>query len=113
MIAPCNCEVIKIFRNPKAEQSENLTIIFKDENGNFFKLKQIVNKIGYDAWLIGIIYKKRCITFVKEGDKLLQGEKYGLIRFGSKMVYILPKKYKLLKRENDELNIGEKLAIIK
>ena len=38
--------------------------------------------------------------FCKKGDKLKQGERYGLIRFGSNMEYFLPKSYKILVKEN-------------
>jgi len=128
MIAPCDCIVIDIIKNPdknykhnipiinniinknKIFISERLIVIFKDTNNHYFVLEQIVNKFAREAWLPSLLYSNRCVVFVKKGCKLKQGEKYGLIRFGSNMKYIIPKYYKLLINEGDMIEIGQEIC---
>lgn len=118
MITPCDSEIIKIERIINERYADNLTITFKtiiNNNTYLYKLEQIVNHIGNWGYIPSIIYKHRCITFMKEGDKLLQGERYGLIRFGSCMKYTIPKniiqKNMNIKKGN-YLNIGDTLFLL-
>lgn len=115
MIAPCKSKVIKITRKVNAEYADNLSITFETyiKNKRYtYTLEQIVHHIGNWGYIPSVIYKHRCIAFVKEGDYVEQGEKYGLIRFGSCMKYIIPNdmiKCRKYMRENKYLNIGDKL----
>ena len=86
-------------------------VTFKDNYNNIFHLDQIVSKLGHFGWLIKLFYKNRCVVFNKVGDKLKQGERYGLIRFGSNMEYHLPKSYKVLNiKKHSHINLGEVIA---
>jgi len=107
MIAPVDCEVISQKYIINNNESENLSITFRSIDKNYeFELQQIVMNLGDIGYLPNILYKNRCISFVKPGDILKQGEKYGLIRFGSCMKYIVPKNV-----FNKNNNIGDKLSL--
>lgn len=59
---------------------------------------------------MSFIYKQRCVVFAKVGDKLKQGERYGLIRFGTNMQYNLPHNYQIIVKKNQHINIGQPIA---
>jgi phosphatidylserine decarboxylase len=113
MIAPVDCTITNI-ENIKIKDSdtERLRVTFKDINENTFSLDQIVSKLGQGAWLLKFLYKTRCVVFNKVGDKLEQGQRYGLIRFGSNMQYNLPKSYKILTTVNSKVKLGDVIASI-
>lgn len=114
MIAPVDCTIINIERgNRIVSDAERVRVTFKDEHGNIFSLDQIVSKFGYGAWLLGFIYPERCIVYGKVGQKLKQGERYGLIRFGSNMQYNLPPTFKVIINEGEHIQIGQPVALIK
>jgi len=111
MIAPVDCTVTNIERKKLIESdAERVRVSFIDKFGNAFSLDQIVSKWGYGAWLLSFIYKERCVVFSKVGDKLKQGERYGLIRFGSNMQYNLPHNYQIIVKKNQHINIGQPIA---
>jgi phosphatidylserine decarboxylase len=114
MIAPVDCTIINIERgNRIVSDAERVRVTFKDEHGNIFSLDQIVSKFGYGAWLLGFIYPERCVVYGKVGQKLKQGERYGLIRFGSNMQYTLPPTFKVIINEGEHIQIGQPVALIK
>ena len=115
MIAPVDCKVIKIEDiNIDKNDAERKRVTFEDVHGNIFSIDQIVNKIyselAFFGYLPSFIKKKRCVTFCKVGDKLKQGERYGLIRFGSMTQYNLPKNYILDIKKNKHYKLGNKIA---
>jgi len=111
MIAPVDCTVTNIDRKKLIESdAERVRVSFIDQFGNAFSLDQIVSKWGYGAWLLSFIYKERCVVLAKVGDKLKQGERYGLIRFGSNMQYNLPHNYQIIVKKNQHINIGQPVA---
>ena len=113
MIAPVDCTVTNIEREKLIESdAERVRVSFIDKFGNSFSLDQIVSKWGYGAWLLSFIYKERCVVFAKVGDRLKQGERYGLIRFGSNMQYNLPHNYQINVKKNQHINIGQPIATI-
>ena len=98
MIAPVDCTIIDIKYKPILKSdSERLRVTFEDNHGEIFFLDQIVSKFGRGAWLIKFLYSNRCVVFYDIGTKLKQGDRYGLIRFGSNMQYIIPRSYKIIK----------------
>jgi len=113
MIAPVDCIIINIERKlMKNSDAERLTVTFKSTKGHIFKISQVIGKFGFIGYILKILYKNRCIVFNKIGDKLKQGERYGLIRFGSKLDYFLPKKFKLLVKKQIKYHLGDKIALI-
>ena len=113
IIAPVDCTVTNIERKKlKESDAERVRVTFMDKYGSKFSLDQIVSKFGYGAWLLSFIYKERCVVYSKVGDKLKQGERYGLIRFGSNMQYNLPKKYNIIVNKNEHIKLGNPIAIL-
>ena len=106
MIAPTDCVVKDIVDLNTPNDVERKRIIFLDKYNNEFYLDQIVTKYGFGGYLYKFFYKNRCVVFCKKGDKLKQGDRYGLIRFGSNMEYFLPKSYQILVNKNEKKEIG-------
>ena len=110
MIAPVDCKVISIKNLLLKGDSERVRVKFKDTYNNYFYLDQIVKKpfqgIGVaGGWLPKILYNNRIVTFIKKGDVLKRGERWGLIRFGSNMLYTLPINYNITKNIKDKISI--------
>ncbi len=117
MIAPVDCEILNIINlQIDHNDAERKRVIFKDKYNNLFSIDQIVNKLYSHLWIYGFlpsfIYKERCVVHKKIGDKLKQGDRYGLIRFGSMIQYNIPKCYNL-KIKKKYYNLGEIIAEIK
>jgi phosphatidylserine decarboxylase len=111
MIAPVDCTIKNIeFKTRKHTDAERLRVTFEDSKGRIFVLDQIVSKFAFGSWLIKLIYGSRCVIFKKVGDKLKQGERYGLIRFGSSMQYNLPKDYNVSCRVGKHYELGDQIA---
>lgn len=107
MIAPTDCVVKDIVDLNTPNDVERKRIIFSDKYNNEFYLDQIVTKYGFGGYLYKLFYKNRCVVFCKKGDKLKQGQRYGLIRFGSNMEYFLPKSYQIIAKENEKKEVGD------
>lgn len=117
MITPIDSTIVNIERNPDDNEADKLTITFETFiNGVKFQyqLQQIVNKLGNWGYLPSIIYKHRCITWKNIGDNLKQGDKYGLIRFGSMMKFIIPSDMikKINVKKSQKIEIGQSLFFI-
>ena len=111
MIAPVDCTIKHIEFKPRdIGDAERLRVVFEDDMGREFILDQIVSKLGYGSWIIKLIYGRRCVVFNNVGDKLKQGQRYGLIRFGSSMQYNLPKDYTVNCQIGTHYQLGESLA---
>ena len=74
-----------------SEKNERNSIIIKTENGIEIVVVQIAGLIA-----------RRILSFVSNGDKLNSGERFGLIRFGSRVDVYLPKTFK------PEIKVGDK-----
>ena len=113
MIAPTDGVVTKIERKrTRITDAERLTIWLKNSDGDTFKLSQIVSKIGQGPWLLKVLYPTRCLVFCRVGDYLSQGERYGLIRFGSSMEYVVPSHIKINKRPGTHCELGRPIGTI-
>ena len=117
MIAPLNCKVIDIKKLLFDGDAERTRVVFEDKNKNKLSLDLIVKKpmkgIGvFGGWLPKLFYNNRIVIKCKIGDYLKQGERFGLIRFGSNMEYNLPKCYKLIIKKNEHINLGDKIGYI-
>ena len=105
MVSPIDGVVTKIERKKtRNTDAERLTISLKNSDGDTFKLSQIVSKLGQGPWLLNLLYPTRCLVFCQVGDYLSQGERYGLIRFGSSMEYVVPSHIKINKVPEHTVN---------
>ncbi|MBI5491822.1 MAG: phosphatidylserine decarboxylase family protein [Deltaproteobacteria bacterium] len=100
--APASCKVRKILYNKgrffnasldKASlENEQNALIVEAENGKTFAFNQIAGLIA-----------RRIVCYAKEGTKLVRGERFGMIRFGSRVDVYLPKGCKVT------VTVGEKV----
>ena len=79
-----------------SEKNERNSIIIKTENGIEIVVVQIAGLIA-----------RRILSFVSDGDKLNSGERFGLIRFGSRVDVYLPKTFKPEVKVGDKTIAGE------
>tara|TARA_B100000575_G_C23124298_1_gene651134 strand:+ start:614 stop:1270 length:657 start_codon:yes stop_codon:yes gene_type:complete len=79
-----------------SEKNERNSIIIMTENGIEIVVVQIAGLIA-----------RRILSFVSNGDKLNSGERFGLIRFGSRVDVYLPKTFKSEVKVGDRTIAGE------
>ena len=79
-----------------SEKNERNSIIITTENGTEIVVVQIAGLIA-----------RRILSFVNDGDQLNLGERFGLIRFGSRVDVYLPKSYKSEVKLGDKTIAGE------
>jgi phosphatidylserine decarboxylase len=79
-----------------SEKNERNSIIITTENGIEIVVVQIAGLIA-----------RRILSFVSNGDKLNSGERFGLIRFGSRVDVYLPKTFKPEVKLGDKTIAGE------
>ena len=79
-----------------SEKNERNSIIISTENGIEIIVVQIAGLIA-----------RRILSFVNNGDRLNSGERFGLIRFGSRVDVYLPKSYKSEVKLGDKTIAGE------
>lgn len=70
-----------------SEENERRSIVISSQAGPPGPLAS-----GYDVAVVQIagLIARRIVTFVKEGDQIGKGERFGLIRFGSRVDVFLP-----------------------
>jgi phosphatidylserine decarboxylase len=103
--APCNGTVRAINYSPgkfmvaykeKASiENENVVMVLDGKEGRIF-VRQVAGFIA-----------RRVVCRVKAGDVLIRGERYGMIRFGSRLDVYLPKDTKIMVRLGDKVKAGE------
>ena len=109
---PCTGKVEKIFYKPgkyinatldkSSEENERNYVKLKNSNGNEIVIVQIAGMIA-----------RRIVCDVKEGSNISQGDRFGMIRFGSR-VDLFFENYKLLvKKEQNTVAVETILAIKK
>ena len=79
-----------------SEKNERNSIVISTENGIEVIVVQIAGLIA-----------RRILSFVNDGDRLNLGERFGLIRFGSRVDVYLPKAFKSEVKVGDRTIAGE------
>ena len=108
---PYTCTVDKIFYKPGKYINATLDKASEDNERNYLQLK---NSNGDEIIIVQIagMIARRIVCDVKEGDAINQGDRFGMIRFGSK-VDLYFENYKLLVRKGQNTVAGETLLAIK
>ena len=108
---PYTCTVDKIFYKPGKYINATLDKASEDNERNYLQLK---NPNGVEIIVVQIagMIARRIVCDVKEGDTVNQGERFGIIRFGSK-VNVYFENYNLLVRKNQNTIAGETLLALK
>ena len=77
------------------KENERQTVVF-DNNGMKIGIVQTASKLV-----------RRIDTYVKEGEMLQRGQWFGMIRFGSQVDIIIPRKYNVKVKLKDQIYAGE------
>jgi len=72
------------FKYKASKENEQMAVLFEGEKGNLFKIKQIA------GWIA-----RRIINYMEPGKNVIQGERLGFIRFGSRVDIIVPETFQL------------------
>ncbi|MDO8644531.1 MAG: phosphatidylserine decarboxylase family protein [bacterium] len=84
------------FHEKSSEANERNAVLLEGDNGASLLFVQIAGFIA-----------RRIVCYLKDGDRVKQGDLYGLIRFGSRMDVYLPKYSTLMIRLGDHVRGGE------
>ena len=105
--APYTGTIDKIFYKPWKYINATLDKASEDNERNYLQFK---NSNGAEIIVVQIagMIARRIVCDVKEGDAINQGDRFGIIRFGSK-VDLYFKNYNLLVREGQNTVAGETL----
>ncbi len=104
---PSSGKIIKIFYKSGKFLNASLDKASEDNERNYVKM---TNNNGDELILVQVagLIARRIVCEVKENDKIKQGNKFGIIRFGSR-VDLYFENYKILVRENQKTISGETL----
>jgi phosphatidylserine decarboxylase len=104
---PASGKINKIFYKPGKFFNASLDKASDENERNYLK---IINRNGDDLILVQIagLIARRIVCESKENDEVTQGEKFGIIRFGSR-VDLYFENYKILAKVNQKTIAGETL----
>ena len=104
---PCSGTVTEIFYKPGKFINASLDKASEDNERNYYKIK---NNLGEEIVVVQIagLIARRIVTEVSKDQELKQGERIGMIRFGSR-VDIFFENYKPLVKINQKTIAGETL----
>lgn len=86
---------LSAFKHEASLQNENIAMLLKAEHGKIL-VRQVA---GFLA--------RRAVCRVKPGDALKKGERYGIIKFSSRLDIYLPKETKIKVKLGDKVKAGE------
>ena len=108
---PYTGTVAEIFYKPGKYINATLDKASEDNERNYLQLKNLSGDEIIVVQVAGMI-ARRIVCDVKKGDTIKQGDRLGMIRFGSK-VDLYFENYNLLVRKNQNTVAGETLLAIK
>jgi len=102
---PCSGKISKIFYKPGKYFNASLDKASEENEKNIVRME---NSSGNEIILVQIagLIARRIVCEVKENDEINQGNKFGIIRFGSR-VDIYFDKYKIMVRQGQKMVGGE------
>ena len=108
---PSSGKITQILHKPGKYINASLNKASEDNERNYVKM---TNSNGDELILVQIagLIARRIVCEQREGDKLNQGDRFGIIRFGSKVDLYL-QNYKLLVNKGQNTVAGETLLAIK
>ena len=104
---PCSGTLAEIFYKPGKYINATLDKSSEENERNYLKLKNLNGDELIVVQIAGMI-ARRIVCDVKENDTIKQGDRFGIIRFGSK-VDLYFENYHLLVRQNQKTFAGETL----
>ena len=104
---PSSGKINKIFYKPGKYLNASLNKASEENERNYVKM---TNASGNELILVQIagLIARRIVCEIKENEQVKQGDKFGIIRFGSR-VDLYFENYKILVKENQKMISGETL----
>jgi phosphatidylserine decarboxylase len=108
---PCSGAISQIFYKPGKYINASLDKASDENERNYIKIK---NPIGDEITIVQIagLIARRIVCDINEKDEMKQGERFGIIRFGSR-VDLYFENYKVLVREGQKTVSGETMVAVK
>lgn len=103
---PCSGEVLAIRYKPGKFLSANLDKASALNERNIIIIRKDDGREIITIQIAGLI-ARRIVCWLKEGSKVKKGERFGLIRFGSRVEVYLPLSSTLLVKSGDRVRAGE------
>ncbi|MCL5808310.1 MAG: phosphatidylserine decarboxylase family protein [Deltaproteobacteria bacterium] len=103
---PCSGEVLAIHYKPGKFLSANLDKASALNERNIVMIRTDDGREIITIQIAGLI-ARRIVCWLKEGSKVKKGERFGLIRFGSRVEVYLPLSSTLLVKSGDRVRAGE------
>ena len=104
--APMTGKITKMFYRPGAFVDVSLDKESENNERQELAMETVTGQKIAFVQIAGVV-ARRILTFVKEGDQLKAGERFGLIRFGSRLDVYLPKGVAPLVLEGQTAVAGE------
>ncbi|MCK9229282.1 MAG: phosphatidylserine decarboxylase family protein [Syntrophales bacterium] len=104
--SPCRGEVKKITYYPGKFLSANLDKASSENERNALLISMDDGREILVVQIAGLI-ARRIVCWVKEGERLDRGERFGLIRFGSRLEVFMPEGTKTAVSVGDKVTAGE------
>lgn len=79
-----------------SDHNERNGLVLADNDGREYVMVQIAGLVA-----------RRIVCYLKEGERLERGERFGLIRFGSRVDLYLPPEIKIAVKVGDKVKAGE------
>jgi len=102
---PTSSTISEIYYKPGKYFNASLDKASEENERNYIKIKNLNGENIILVQIAGLI-ARRIVCEVKEGEKLKQGDKFGIIRFGSR-VDLYFENYQLLAKVNQKTISGE------
>jgi phosphatidylserine decarboxylase len=104
--APYGGRIEKISYRPGTFVSANLDKASADNERNDVLIRAEDGSAVWTVQIAGLI-ARRIVCWVREGDTVAKGERFGMIRFGSRVEVFLPADSRIVVRLNDKVRGGQ------
>ena len=108
---PCSGAISQIFYKPGKYINASLDKASDENERNYVKIKNINGEELVLVQIAGLI-ARRIVCDAKENEEIKQGQKFGMIRFGSR-VDLYFENYQLIVKKNQKTIAGETILAIK
>lgn len=103
---PCGGIIEKIHYHPGKFLSANLDKASAENERNEVMIR---TREGREIWVVQIagLIARRIVCWVREGDMINKGDRFGLIRFGSRVEVFLPADSRVVVKIGDKVRAGK------
>ena len=109
---PVECTVKDMFYKPGKFLNASLDKASEENERNYLKILSQSNDEMALVQIAGLVARRIVVSCSKE-QSYKQGDRFGLIRFGSRVDLYIPKNFKILAKKGQAVTAGESLFAIK